>query len=64
MCGLGELPSEGHSLMVDISVEALAVRQYVRPVLWAEHMSHMDGVTPTVWQSMSREGSEYLVWKT
>ena len=50
---LGDLPDRGLPPVVEIPMETFAVRRSVRAIPWADHVSHLEGVTPPVWQSMS-----------
>ena len=46
------MPDKGLPLVVEIPVESFAARRSVRAILQADHISHLEGVTPTVCQSM------------
>ena len=46
---------DGLPLVVEILLEAVMAQHYVRVVPQEEHVSHLEGVILTVWQSMSCE---------
>ena len=56
----GELPSEGLPPMVEMIMDAFGVRCSMRTVLRVDQVSHLEGVTPSVWQSIpyKRVGKE------
>ena len=63
----GELPSTGLPCVVDITLDAFRLWCSVRTVLRADHISHLEGVTPFVWQATlckrvvkAAEGRRYL----
>ena len=47
---LGELPDEGLNTVVDITMEAFAVRRSVHAMTRDNHMGHLEGVTPPGWK--------------
>ena len=48
----GELPLEGLPPVAELPVDAFLVRRSVRTVPQADHISHLEGVSPSAWQSM------------
>ena len=48
----GELPLEGLSPVVELPVYAFSARRSVCAVPRAYHISHVNGVYPSVWQAM------------
>ena len=49
---LGDLSDKGLPPVVEITTDAFAVQRAVRTVPRADHVSHLDGVTLILWQSM------------
>ena len=49
----GELPNEGLPSMLELTLDAFRVWCSMRTVPRAEHVSHLEGVTPSVWHSMT-----------
>ena len=47
---LRELPEEGLPPVVELPFEAFVAWRYVRAIPWVYHVSHLEGVTPSVCQ--------------
>ena len=43
---LGELPNEGLPMVLEITVDAFTARQFVCATQWADHVIHLERVTP------------------
>ena len=48
----GHLTNEVLPPVVELPVEAFVMRRYVQAVTRADHVSHLEGVTTHVWQSI------------
>ena len=51
----GEPPKKSRPPVADLPVDAFGVRRYMRAILREDHVSHLEGVTPSVWQAMPCE---------
>ena len=50
-----ELPLKGIPPVVELPVDAFSVRRSVHAVPRSDHISHMEGVSPSAWQAMPCE---------
>ena len=46
----GDLPLEGLPPVVELPVDAFSVRRYVRALPQADHIIHLEGVSPSAWK--------------
>ena len=54
----GDLPIEGLPPVVELPMDAFRVQRSIRTVPRADHVSHLEGVTPSVWQATPRKRVE------